>query len=245
RARTSTKTPKRRAAWTSRCSIHPRHSGPRAGPAPGPWPSQPARSRTSPMPITRRAAPGTRLSGSGASASGPSPAPCGLRQASAMTPMDTRKPAHPLLVEQVEVGGVAERPARPDHLVERRALLLEAGLQVGEALAGVLLDPARDDPLALPVDRPDGRHVDHPAGLDRLAEAHLDHGRVGERGRILDPEATLLDLDRLLRILGRDAVLALRQLDAVPCELGHERRPDAGRGELADDLAVLHAALLP
>ena len=48
----------------------------------------------------------------------------------------------------------------------------------------------------------------------------------------------------LLRIRWRDAELALRKLDAGLLELLHERRPDAGRDELALDLAVLHPGLL-
>ena len=78
---------------------------------------------------------------------GPPPRP----YASAMTPIEMRKPgaplqrrheraladrrvarepADPLLVERVELGRVAQRPVRPDDLVERAARRLELGLQV-------------------------------------------------------------------------------------------------------------------
>jgi hypothetical protein len=46
-----------------------------------------------------------------------------------------REPARPLLVEDVELGRVAEGPVGPDDLVEGRARFLELGLQVVQALA--------------------------------------------------------------------------------------------------------------
>src|SRR4051794_24685143 len=129
-----------------------------------------------------------------------------------------REPAHPLLVEQVEVGRVTERPARPDDLVQRAALVLEPGLQIGEAAACVLLDPTGDETPAVRVDRPDGRDIDHAPGLDGLAQSHLDDRLVVDRVLVLDAEPALLRPDRLLRILGRDAELALGQGDAVAGE---------------------------
>ena len=54
-----------------------------------------------------------------------------------------REPAHPLLVERVELRRVAQRPVRPDDLVERAALGLELRLEVLQALARLLLDRRR------------------------------------------------------------------------------------------------------
>ena len=53
-----------------------------------------------------------------------------------------REPADPFLVEDVELGRVAERPVGPHDLVERAAGLLEARLQVLEALPRLELDVA-------------------------------------------------------------------------------------------------------
>src|SRR5207253_6715722 len=135
-------------------------------------------------------------------------------------------------------------PVRPHYLVERRALRLEARLEVLHRLAGVLLDAARDD-LARPgVDRAYRRDVDHTAGLDGLAEADLRRSDRRGLGRLEALEAGLRPRDRLRRIDRRDAELTRRESDPVGLEDAHERRPDAGRLELADHLAVLERGLL-
>ena len=151
-----------------------------------------------------------------------------------------REPAHPLLVEQLEVGGVAQRPVRPDDLVERAARPPRGGLEVREALAGVLLDPAADD-LRSSRDRSGRRTRRRPCRRrsTALPDAERQDARRRRVVRVLEPEPALHATR--VGLSGSSGGMPNSPCgSSMPCacELGHERRPDAGRRELADDLAV-------
>src|SRR5437667_5898577 len=80
------------------------------------------------------------------------------------------EPAHPPLVARVEFGRVAQRPVRPDDLVERAALGFKRFLQILKASPRMFLDPAVDWPTRLVIYGSDRGHVDHSAGGNRFSQ---------------------------------------------------------------------------
>src|SRR5215208_281247 len=157
-----------------------------------------------------------------------------------------REPADPLLVEHVELRGVLEGPVRPDHFLERRLLLVEERLEVGQAAPRLVLDRGAQDLAGLAVDRADRGDIDHPASLDSSAATDRHRGGVDDfRARAVAPASLrLADRARSSLVLGRDPEFTRRQRDPVPLELGHERRPDTRRPQLTLDSTLPERGLL-
>src|SRR5450759_3944914 len=156
------------------------------------------------------------------------------------------EPAHPFVVEDVELCRVAQRPVRPDNLVERAPCSFKPGFQVAQALARLFLDRSADDLAGVRIDRPYRRDIDHASGRDRPAVPDSGSGCSGRRKRLSgDPSPLPLAGRAWSRgVLGRDAEFPGRQLDPVGLELPHERRPDPGRLEYPLDLSVSYTGLL-
>ena len=140
-----------------------------------------------------------------------------------------REPADPLFVERVELGRVAQGPVGPDDLLERAAGLLQQRLEVAHALAGLLLDAGPGQATGLGIDRTDStrRRPSRPAATARPWPVE-DPCLIGTPSPSSDPPdrpgptAHRVGAD----LLGRDAELARRQLDAMRLELAHEGRSD-------------------